>query len=311
MPEWNATDYVCSACAGTNLQPVVEAEETIQVCTACGRPSKAMEVRAIAATVYDAFGRFYEPAYPPPDGHEQDGRHPIEVVRSLIGTNVPEGLAEAITSYLEQQEKAGTIRGGGPSLFNPSGHYQWSGRAIGGHAFNESWPEFREYVLNRGRYFDPVIDNYLEGVLADIKTALGGNDAELAVGTTIYRARLVSDGQAVIKAPREQLGPPPRGVRSGGRLNGLIYRSVQVGAEVSATDTRNIAIFDAEGIVEGTGRGGGHEYQGKLQVPESETRLRYLDGSLKLLRTKAADYQTGEVVDMGDYLIDADQLYMD
>lgn len=411
------TDVLCSTCAGASLRPIIEEDGTEQRCTTCGEQAKCVSGAEVARTVYEAFARFYAPEYPAGAEEGYQGAHPLEVVRRLIGPDAPEGLAEVITNHLEQQERAGVIGGYGPHLFIQSAHYEWAGRAIGGHAFNESWPEFREYIMHRGRYFDPLIDNYLDGVLAEITNALEGVDPELPVGTRIYRARLINEGTAgqITDAPAKELGPAPRGKRSGGRLNapgmavfyaafdpetaiaelrppvgslvalgafetsvplkildltqlslahvnlllpgaeeqvdaldfmrvfhevitrpsidgehasyiptqvlaeylrwegafeGLIYRSVQVGKLAQPQrDTRNIAIFDAEGILDnGERRATDNDHRSGFRVPESKVRLRFVDGSLRFRRVRAADYLTMDVVDMGDYLIDLDEL---
>lgn len=370
----------------------------------------------IALRVYDAYGTFYEADRPWPPDREPNGDVPTDVVRQILEPGAALGLAEALSAHLRRLEEKGTI-GDGEPLFDYGNRYRWAGREVGGMLLTDTWVEFEEHLLHRARYFDPVIESYLEGVLEEVNTALGGREHSIPVGTVVYRARIVDESSArrVIEHPEAELGPPPRGRRSGGRLNApgtaafygafdantaiaelrppvggvvasaafetirslrmldlttfhlgrvnlllddaeqrvnaadflrqfhsiitrpaldedgfayiptqvvaeylskrgpfdaIIYRSVQVGK--NKRDARNIAIFDAEGIVEGVPpvrRVRDERGWGALETPEpAPSRLRYRKPSASLVRIRAAQFMASPMHDMGDYFLEAQDI---
>ncbi|WP_420128148.1 RES family NAD+ phosphorylase [Longimicrobium sp.] len=137
-------------------------------------------------------------------------------------------IAEAIVGLLADAEAYSVVKDGADAFYDDSGGYVFIPHAVWPYEQNEAWSRFEERVRYVRRFYDDEGRASLDELLGDVEAAgWAGAPSPVRVlkpgeDLRIYRARrtdTVAASRKVLKDPRAELGPPPRDLRMGGRMN--------------------------------------------------------------------------------------------
>jgi hypothetical protein len=221
---WVETDWVCSNCVGdTALQAIIDEEGELHDCVRCAGVAKSISFQRLCELVDEVYKAYYVPGHL--IGDETTGDFPEEIIAEMI-SDTGHGLADAVSKFLHEAEAYEVAHDGEEGLYDPASRYEFDYRVTEPHELGESWQAFSERVKFQGRFFNESVKQFLDELVAVLRVAAGGRGgtftALLEPGTMVYRARSAKTHAEVVKIeanPEEELGPPPRFLRNGGRMN--------------------------------------------------------------------------------------------
>lgn len=232
---WSDDSPLCSECVGDpEAGKWIRANGSRARCENCGRRRKAVPLEQLAELVDGVYREFYapgemEPRFSRDDDHmeyQQSGESPVDIVQEML--EVDYDIAEVIVGLLADAEAYSVAKDGADAFYDDSGGYVFIPHAVWPYEQNEAWGRFEERVRYVRRFYDDEGRASLDELLGDVE-GVGWAGAPSPVRTLqpgenlkIYRARRTdtpAGSRKVLKDPRAELGPPPRELRMGGRMN--------------------------------------------------------------------------------------------
>lgn len=234
-PNWSDASPLCSDCVGDpEVGKWIRTNGSRARCENCGRRRKSVSLEQLAELVDGVYRDFYspgemEPRFSRDDDHveyQQSGESPVDIVQEML--EVDYEIAEKIVGLLADAEAYSVARDGADAFYDDSGGYVFIPHAVWPHEQNEAWRRFEERVRYVRRFYDDEGRASLDELLGDVEAAgWAGAPSPVRVlkpgeDLRIYRARrtdTAAGSRKVLKDPRAELGPPPRDLRMGGRMN--------------------------------------------------------------------------------------------
>ena len=231
-----ASKLVCFSCVGEDyLKDIIRNDGVIDVCTYCGGNRNCIEIDELASMIDSAIDRSYYMTSNEPEGldyllakeghWEQPGQEVIDLVQEIAEVDLP--IAEDLCAELSDRHgHAAGMEGlddpyGSDAMYEEKKADDWTHRAF--------WDQFKLEVQTKSRFYSKAADVALEalfGHLAELKTHGGGeiirNVGPDSADRFIYRARIASSLEKLerlLELPAQELGPPPAGLASAGRMN--------------------------------------------------------------------------------------------
>lgn len=209
--------FVCHGCV---TDPFLSAEMRTgarRVCSQCGRRRQGLTLEALADRIDPAMQDHFQP------DQLDDGESYSEVIHREAG--LEQDVADAIQAHFVAANAWAAGVEGEPNIYEAS-FVSTPLERIGQH---RRWAQFKESVRGEARFFNPEAERWLaelfEGLhgYADyrgqhvIRTiAPGDADARFVRGRV---AQDEADIRRFLLDPAAELGPPPRGTASAGRMN--------------------------------------------------------------------------------------------
>ncbi len=222
-------NYICPACVGEPFlgRLVASAASASYSCDYCESDGPATEVFFIAERCNEVISTFYELSSDTMAvvhfGRDPIGECLFEVIQHLTG--VSKEAVEAIVEVLS--ESIWYDRDSGESTFGDDPYFVR--RSTIDSPLLARWSEMESSLRTEARYVNPKVALFMEQVFGDISEHVAGDDSSVLVDagpgsslTTIYRARVFQSERSLEKAlqhPERNLGAPPSGFSSGGRMN--------------------------------------------------------------------------------------------
>ncbi|MCP4487237.1 MAG: RES family NAD+ phosphorylase [Gammaproteobacteria bacterium] len=226
---------VCADCIGEGyLREEIEQSGEVVACDYCqSEEAPAIDFDDLAEQIHSVLKEHFYMTSPDPEGidllaakegcWEQPGELVTNAIMNLIDSS--EELAEAIRGYLSESYDPS----GGDAMIDPcpyASDSQYEERAIDTYEFQESWNTFRQEILSRSRFFNPIAKSALEHLFIGVDKFVTRQEGPvvriLNSSDSIYRARLTKSHENLeetLKKAPESLGAPT-GVKSqAGRMN--------------------------------------------------------------------------------------------
>ncbi len=228
-----AVEALCHHCISDRfLAETVRAEGERRPCLACGRRRLAMPLREVAYRIDQAISENYKV------NKTDEGVGYADLVSEVAG--VPVGVSERIQALLSAEHAYDFARNGEENVFEAT----YDEASLDLYPQHSRWREFKDSIRAEARFFNRQAEQWLDEIFANIETHADWR-GELVVRTivpeepaaTFVRGRVAFDEtelQAFVCRPERELGPPPRGMASAGRMNAAGV-SVFYGAEDLAT----------------------------------------------------------------------------
>ena len=231
--------WLCSDCVGESfLSAEIERLGAKSVCSYCEGSGKTYSIAQIADEVAVAFRDHYDLTRSEPDlieyhmtadeeidyEWEREGDPVGDVI--VEAAEVSEEVAEDIRGVLEDRELFEWF-GSFDNPFSSEAYYDVKGADDTEH--RASWLRLEESLTTEARFFNPTAEAILTDTFADIDKHRtdGGLPVIMEAGpktelTAFFRARVFQANDKLedaLKRPDLEVGPPPAGAASHGRMN--------------------------------------------------------------------------------------------
>lgn len=230
---------ICVECIGDHfLRDAIELVGQRAVCNYCGNEQPTFELEEIADHVEQAFEKHYERTPENPDGYEyalqkeglrewdRRGEKVVVLIQDEVG--VTEDIAKDIRDLLAgRHPHPEAFEMGQEQPFSADAQYE--PKLPDGHIYHQAWSKFEDELRTKSRYFSSSTKKTLDAIfkeVAALKTHSGVSVVtDAGPGTpikTLFRARVFQSESKVLEAlkyPDKELGPPPPGLASAGRMN--------------------------------------------------------------------------------------------
>lgn len=228
-----AVEALCHHCiADPFLAEAVKTEGERRLCVGCGRRRLALPLRDLAYRIDGAITDNYVV------NRTDEGVGYADLVSDVAGVSADVG--ERIQALLSAAQAFDFARDGEDNLFEAT----FDEAPLDRHPQHSRWQDFKASVRAEARFFNRQAEQWLDEIFADIETHADWR-GELVVRTilpeepaaTFVRGRVAFDEaelRAFVSRPERELGPPPRGMASSGRMNAAGV-AVFYGAEELAT----------------------------------------------------------------------------
>jgi hypothetical protein len=228
-----AVEALCHHCiADPFLAEAVKTEGERRLCVGCGRRRLALPLRDLAYRIDGAITDNYVV------NRTDEGVGYADLVSDVAGVSADVG--ERIQALLSAAQAFDFARDGEDNLFEAT----FDEAPLDRHPQHSRWQDFKASVRAEARFFNRQAEQWLDEIFADIETHADWR-GEPVVRTilpeepaaTFVRGRVAFDEaelRAFVSRPERELGPPPRGMASSGRMNAAGV-AVFYGAEELAT----------------------------------------------------------------------------
>lgn len=215
----NVPDHLCHACVKDKfLKAEIKASGIKAVCMSCGKKRAAMEFIPLTRRIDEAVQEHYAP------NSDGDGQNWAEIVaeQAAIG---PE-IAEEMRQWLSSTRGYSARKDGGEDDYDRSTVYDERRHDRG--TYLRRWEQFKDSVKQEARFFNRHAEAYLDDIFTGIEQLASWNGIpvistwEPSPVTPLVRARVAqSDAELTtyLSNPAKELGPPPPGTASAGRMN--------------------------------------------------------------------------------------------
>jgi len=233
--------YICGNCIKEEyLGSEIETLGNRRKCSFCKKNQKTYLLSAVVSRVESVMRSFYERTLRDPTSWEErfqrdqelnycwnrEGSTLIDILQNEFDVTLK--AAKYISQILEEKYfDMDAAQIGEETEFSSDAQYEL--KSIGHGNWLREWDEFKHILRSEARFFNERVHNILQSIFKDIeKTTTWGS---MPVVTTIgpgsdieklYRARIfLSDAKLheALKSPALQLGPPPPGIATNGRMN--------------------------------------------------------------------------------------------
>lgn len=228
-----AVEALCHHCiADPFLAHEIKAAGKRRSCMGCGRRRLAVPLREVANRIDVAISENYVV------NKADEGVDYADLVADVAGVSAEVG--EAIQAALSAEHAYDFARNGEENVYEAT----YDEAPLDRNPQHSRWQDFKASVRAEARFFNRQAEEWLAEIFADIETHADWS-GELVVRTllpeeptsTFVRGRVAFDEaelRAFVSRPERELGPPPRGMASAGRMNAAGV-SVFYGAEELTT----------------------------------------------------------------------------
>lgn len=232
---------LCHRCIGdTYLSEVVDREGFLGTCSYCGRDASACTIEEIAERVEVAFQQHYRRTADQPTGYqsamladsefdydwEREGEETVWAIANAA--DISENVARDIQAVLSDQYfDFDAAAMGDETEFETDAHYAEVDPSD--QRWREKWRRFESSLTKESRFFNKEASEFLGAVFSEIETieTSSGRPLVVAAGpgteySTLVRARVFQREEKLKQAmcyPDRELGPPPMGSATAGRMN--------------------------------------------------------------------------------------------
>lgn len=246
---------ICADCIGEHyLKARIAADGDDAACTFCGQQSICMDDDDFASLVERAIDEHYRETPREAEGLDallaREGQWvqpgmPIGELITEITEAADDGIGDRVRAILSDRHGLAAVMDGGEDPYANDAQYEEAPVDTDQH--DRSWKQFKYDVLARSRYYNRQVDSVLDDLFGDIHHKRTGDGQPVARMLEpdnderfVYRARVAAsldDVQAMLESPVAQLGAPPSGVASAGRMNaqgiGVFYSSTDIDTCIS------------------------------------------------------------------------------
>lgn len=214
-----APDHICHVCVKDPfLKAEIKAGKTKADCLHCGKKRLAIDLRLLARRIDDTLQEHYVPS------REDDGPDWAELVAEEA--QVAEPVAEAMRQFLSNSRGYSARKDGEEDIWDSSAVYEESRLDRG--PYLRRWKEFKASIKQEARFFNQHAEGYLDDIFTGIESQASwqgetvirvwepGEDRQLVRGRV---AQSDEDIVTFLSDPSKELGPPPQGTASAGRMN--------------------------------------------------------------------------------------------
>ncbi len=230
MPQESGT--ICRKCVGDRfLKDRLRLEGAIGSCRFCRSRTNCVSVKTLAEWVGRILDEHFRES-PSSSSDEdddfsycrQEGHHLDSIVDEMIKPK-QEDVVTAVLHELAALSHS-KIKYGRQAHYNRKANYVKTKVSI--HDVVQEWVQFQHELEHRSRFFSARAKGFLDGLMRDVDSLCAGGLLEtpvihmLSKSVKLYRARPVDPTNTVwqiLKAPQQELGPPPPGQARAGRMN--------------------------------------------------------------------------------------------
>ena len=213
-----AAAHLCHVCIKDNfLKAEVKADGQKAVCMKCGKNRTAMDFITLTRRIDEAIQEHYVTV-------EEDGQPYADLVAEQAGIDLK--IADKMRQFLSKTDGYRAQKDGEEDNYAESVLYD-EGRLDRG-PYRIGWEEFKESVRKEARFFNLHAEAYLEDIFTGIKTLANWQGVPVISEwtptpvTPLVRGRVShsdADLTTFLSDPAKELGPPPDGTASPGRMN--------------------------------------------------------------------------------------------
>lgn len=214
----NEPGYVCHRCIGDPfLAGDVKAEGTRHECMQCEKLRKALPFSELAELIHNAIEGNFRP------GRDDEGQRFAELIAEQA--EIPEELAEQVQSWFSSRRGYSMVRDGEVNIYEES----WVEEGLDRDPYSARWRAFKRSVREEARFFNEQASAWLADIFHKLEEQADwqGRNAVRTIapgdpGSVFVRGRVAqSDAelQKFLLDPVAELGPPPAGIASAGRMN--------------------------------------------------------------------------------------------
>ena len=236
-PQDDNTKFVCFWCIGDHvLSDKAQASGSSEYCEYCGKKGAAKNLGWLADRIDEVVRQHFQltPGYPEEPheffaASEGNWERRGELVEFLIPeiVNLDERIARDVTRVLANRQSYEDAKYGEENPYGWEAMYEE--RRPFDLRFRLTWSEFRHKIQSRSRFFCAGVEEMLADILGDL-TALetfGRRSVIREINPDdqnhfFWRGRSVKSSQeieTILKAPAQELGPPPSKSAKAGRMN--------------------------------------------------------------------------------------------
>jgi hypothetical protein len=215
----NATaDHLCHVCVKDKfLKAEIKAEGNKAVCMRCGKTRLAMDFIELTLRIDEAIQEHWVPV-------EDDGQPYADLVAEQAQIDLE--IADQMRQFLSNSRGYRAVKYGEDNIYDSSVLYD-EGRLDRG-PYLRGWEQFKESVKKEARFFNHHADEYLTDIFTGIEEQASWS-GESVITTwkptpvfPLVRGRVAesdADLQTFLSNPSQELGPPPEGTATAGRMN--------------------------------------------------------------------------------------------
>ena len=234
----NETKYVCHNCIGDcYLATEIQESGCVEICEHCLGSNEVWSVERLAERIRGVLEEYYEPVPEWVEGYEymmikeklmsSDNREGTEVLElvseiGLLDFEVAEYVVEALAVPYYW-----AIKDGDTNPYESDARYVARDASIQDYLYR--WNEYRQEILYGSRFFSKRVEEILDEIFGDINCSITNDGKpmiqEIGTGSDqpfVWRARMAQtrdDLEAMLKSPKNRLGPPPPKSATPGRMN--------------------------------------------------------------------------------------------
>lgn len=213
--------HLCHNCVKDKfLKAEVKNSGTKVECMRCGKMRQAMEFTALARRIDDAVQEHFEPS------HEDFGPNWGEVAAEQAGIDTD--VAEQMRQWMSNTRGFEARKDGDYDDYNTSTVFEE--RRLDRGPYRRRWQEFKVSVKQEARFFNRQGETYLSDIFTGIELQANWQGEAVIVSwdpdpaRPLVRGRVAQSDEDLttfLSNPAQELGPPPQGTASAGRMNAL------------------------------------------------------------------------------------------
>lgn len=202
------------------LKAEIKAESVKAVCMQCGKKRRSMEFRDLARRIDDAIQEHYEPS------REDFGPDWGELAAEQAGMDA--GIAEQMRQWFSKTRGFVSRKDGDDDIYDSSTVFDE--RRLDRGPYRRRWQEFKVSVKQEARFFNRQGEAYLDDIFTDIDRQANWQGETVIVAwkpdptRPLIRGRVAQSDEDLttfLSNPAKEVGPPPQGTASAGRMNAL------------------------------------------------------------------------------------------
>lgn len=215
----NTPDHVCHVCVkDPYLKAEIKAAKVKAACLHCGMTRPAMNAWALARRIDDTIQQLYVTS------REDDGPDWAELVAEEA--QIDPAIAEVMRQSLSHSRGYSARKDGEEDIWDSSAVYEESRLDRG--PYLRRWEQFKESVKQEARFFNRHAETYLDDIFTGIEEQASWQGETVirkwrpSTTRQLVRARVAqSDAEITtyLSNPSKEIGPPPKGTASAGRMN--------------------------------------------------------------------------------------------
>jgi hypothetical protein len=217
-PDSVSGDRLCYRCVGDKfLSAEVRAEGKRAVCMQCGKRRAAMEFGDLAVLIDDVVQEHFRPA------RDDEGQDFAELVAEQAGLDA--GVGQQIQEWLSSRRGYSMVRDGEENVYEAA----WVEGRLDREPYSRRWRDFKKSVRQEARFFNDRAEEWLTDIFFEIESQADwqGRPAVRTISpgdpdAMFYRGRVAQSDDELrlfLADPVAQIGPPPPGTASAGRMN--------------------------------------------------------------------------------------------
>jgi hypothetical protein len=211
-------DHLCHVCVKDKfLKAEIKADGKKAVCMKCGKKRLAMDYRALARRIDETIQEHYVPV-------EDDGQPYADLIAEQA--EIDGAIADEMRQFLSNTRGYEARKDGEEDIYGSDVLYDEA--RLDREPYRQGWDRFKDSVRKEARFFNRHAESYLEDVFSEVETWANWVGVPVISEwiptpvSPLVRGRVAQsddDLKAFLSDPAKELGPPPDGTASAGRMN--------------------------------------------------------------------------------------------